>query len=155
MISNVWGGEPAAAITLPGDRRDDLVAASAEAVAAWFSRVVVYEDADKRGRAPGEMTEMITAALLRARPGITCAAADGPQSALRAAMSMAPGQPVLLTYEKLAMADNALNEVNARPWSAGTETAAAAPATRPGPFPPPDEPLRRADRPSQWNRGHR
>ena len=36
MISSVWGGQPAAAITLPGDRRDDLIAATAEAVAAWF-----------------------------------------------------------------------------------------------------------------------
>jgi cyanophycin synthetase len=182
MISNVWGGQPVAAITLPGDRRDDLIGASAEAVAAWFSRVVVYEDADKRGRAPGEMTDLITAALLRARPGITCATADSPISALRAAVSMAPGEPVLLTYEKLAMAREALDALGARPWPAGgqparggqAERAPAAAArgqacerggARPdaaagrardrAQLPPADGPLRRADRVSQWNRGHR
>jgi cyanophycin synthetase len=186
MISNVWGGEPVAAITLPGDRRDDLVTASAEAIAAWFSQVVVYEDADKRGRAPGEMTDMITATLVRARPGITCAAAGDPQSALRAAVSMAAGQPVLFTYEKLATARAALNAMGARPWPTGTEPVrrgpgngqpspaavatarglvceravvppAAARNRAPGhiPVPPPDGPLRRADRVSQWNRGHR
>src|SRR6266700_3156572 len=32
MISNVWGGQPVAAVTLPGDRRDDLVIETATAV---------------------------------------------------------------------------------------------------------------------------
>lgn len=184
MISNVWGGRPVAAITLPGDRRDDLIAASAEAVAAWFSRVVVYEDADKRGRGPGEMTDLITAALLRARPGITAATAGSPASALQAAVSMADGEPVLFTYDKLAMALEALAALGARPCPAGAEPArrgqaepesAASAASRgqaceravafPDPvrnraagrvqFPPSDGPLRRPDRLSQWNRGHR
>jgi cyanophycin synthetase len=184
MISNVWGGGPVAAITLPGDRRDDLIAASAEAIAAWFSQVVVYEDADKRGRAPGEMTDMIIGTLLRARPGITCAAADSPRSALRAALSMAAGQPVLFTYEKLAMAQEALNAIGARPWPAGTEPFRQGPGNgQPSPaatargqaceravlppatvrnravghprVPPPGGPLRGPDRLGQWNRGHR
>ena len=118
MISSVWGGEPAAAITLPGDRRNDLVAAAAEAVAEWFGRVVVYEDADKRGRAPGEMTEMIIAAMRRVRPGISVAAAADPRSALRAALAAAAGHPVLFLYEKLTMAAEALAEVGAVPWPA-------------------------------------
>ena len=120
MIADVWGGEPVAAITLPGDRRDDLIVATAEAVAAWFGRVVVYEDADRRGRAAGEMTELITAAMRRSRPQISCVAADGPRAALQAAVSMAQGNPVLFLYEKLAMASDALGAVGARPWPAGT-----------------------------------
>ncbi|MBE3010890.1 cyanophycin synthetase [Microbispora sp. NEAU-D428] len=128
MISDVWGGEPVAAITLPGDRRDDLVARSAEAVAAWFGRVVVYEDADKRGRRPGEMTGLITAAMRRARPGIGLATAEGPQAALRIAVTMAAGHPVLFVYEKLAMARQALEALNARPWPAGAVPPAPADA---------------------------
>jgi folylpolyglutamate synthase/dihydropteroate synthase len=132
MISEVWGGEPVAAITLPGDRRDDLTAHSAEAIAAWFGRVVIYEDADKRGRRPGEMTELITAAMRRARPGITLAAADGPQAALRTAVEMAAGHPVLFLYEKLAMAHEALASLNAHPWTADAvapaDTGAVTPA---------------------------
>jgi cyanophycin synthetase len=143
MISKVWGGEPTAAITLPGDRRDDLVIQTAEKVATWFSRVVVYEDADKRGRAPGEMREMITAAMCRVRPDLRCAAADGPEAALRAEVAMAAGDPpVLFLYEKLAAAREALSAVGAQPSPAMT------PLTGTGP-------LRGADRPSQWNRGHR
>ncbi|WP_214413289.1 cyanophycin synthetase [Sphaerisporangium fuscum] len=116
MINDVWGGEPVAVITLPGDRRDDLVARSAEAVATWFGRVVVYEDADKRGRRPGEMTGLITAAMRRTRPGIGLVTADGPQAALRVAVTMAAGHPVLFLYEKLAMARQALEALDARPW---------------------------------------
>jgi cyanophycin synthetase len=125
MIGDVWGGQPVAAITLPGDRRDDLIVAAAEAVAAWFGRVVVYEDADRRGRAAGEMTELITAAMRRVRPRISCVTADGPQAALRSALGTADGHPVLFLYEKLAMARDALGAVGARPWPAAAGASAA------------------------------
>jgi UDP-N-acetylmuramyl tripeptide synthase len=60
LVHDTWGGDPVAAITLPGDRRDDLVRQTAASVAAWFGRVVVYEDNDLRGRQPGEMTGLIS-----------------------------------------------------------------------------------------------
>jgi cyanophycin synthetase len=131
MVTDVWGGEPVAAITLPGDRRDDLVAATAEAIAAWFGRVVIYEDEDKRGRAAGEMTALITAAMRRARPGITVAGADGPRSALSTAVAMAAGSPVLFLYEKLATARDALDALGARPWPAGTAAGQFPPSATP------------------------
>jgi cyanophycin synthetase len=142
MISDVWGGEPAAAITLPGDRRDDLIINAAEAIASWFSRVVVYEDADKRGRVPGEMTGLIKAAMHRARPDITCAAADGPRSALRTAVAMAAGNPVLFLYEKFAMAADALSAIGAQPWPDAAR-AAAGRAARPQPANTPAAPTAR------------
>jgi cyanophycin synthetase len=128
MVSEVWGGDPVAAVTLPGDRRDDLITAAAGTIAAWFGRVVVYEDADKRGRAPGEMTALITAAMRRARPGITSAAAEGPEAALRAASGMAAGSPVLFLYEKLETARQALAAIGARPSPADTDPAGAWPS---------------------------
>jgi cyanophycin synthetase len=148
MISSVWGGRPAAAITLPGDRRDDLVAATAEAVAAWFGDVIVYEDHDQRGRKPGEMTDLITAALRRARPGIHCVAADGPEAALRAAVRIAAGHPVLFLHETFGMARQALAAVGAQPWPAGLLTAGADVADVTA-----TAPLGQAGWLSQWNRG--
>ncbi|HEX4094704.1 MAG TPA: Mur ligase family protein [Trebonia sp.] len=136
MVTDVWGGEPVAAITLPGDRRDDLVAATAEAIATWFGRVVIYEDEEKRGRAPGEMTGLVTAAMRRARPGITVARADGPRSALSAAVAMAAGGPVLFLYEKLAMAHDALAALGARPWPAETAPQLPPPTVPVPPAPP-------------------
>jgi cyanophycin synthetase len=116
MVASVWEGEPVAAITLPGDRRDDLVTESAEAVASWFGTVVVYEDEDKRGRAPGAMRELIAAAMRKIRPEVHVTFADGPADALRAAVDLAAGAPVLFLYEKLDPALAALEAVGATPW---------------------------------------
>ncbi|HEX4661341.1 MAG TPA: cyanophycin synthetase [Streptosporangiaceae bacterium] len=131
MISNVWGGRPTAAVTLPGDRRDDLIIRSAEAIAAWFGRVIVYEDTDKRGRAPGEMTDIIICAMRRVRPDIACGVTHGPREALRSAVAIADGQPVLFLYEKLAMARYALDAIGARPWPAEAPTGSAGIPARP------------------------
>jgi cyanophycin synthetase len=116
MVASVWAGEPVAAITLPGDRRDDLVTESAEAVASWFGTVVVYEDEDRRGRAPGEMRELIAAAMRKIRPEVHITFADGPAGALRAAVELAAGGPVLFLYEKLDPALAALESLGATPW---------------------------------------
>jgi len=116
FITDVFGGEPVAAVTLPGDRRDDLLAQSAEAIAARFGAVVLYEDSDKRGRAQGEMHALIGSALRQARPGIRCEDAENPADALRAALEIADGNPVLFLYEKLGLAYDALTAAGAVPW---------------------------------------
>jgi cyanophycin synthetase len=116
MVASVWGGEPVAAITLPGDRRDDLIAESAAAIATWFAKIVIYEDSDLRGRADGEMRALVTSAVKAARPDATIRHADGPQEALRCAVALAAGAPVLFLYEKLAAAWSALDRIGATPW---------------------------------------
>jgi len=116
MVAAVWSGEPVAAITLPGDRRDDLVTESAEAIATWFGTVIVYEDDDLRGRAPGQMRELIAAAMRAIRPAVHITFADGPADALRAAVALAAGAPVLFLYEKLEPALAALDALGATPW---------------------------------------
>jgi cyanophycin synthetase len=116
MVASVWEGEPVAAITLPGDRRDDLITESAEAIASWFGTVVIYEDEDRRGREPGEMRELIATAMRKIRPEVHVSFADGPSEALRAAVELAAGAPVLFLYEKLDPALEALEALGATPW---------------------------------------
>jgi cyanophycin synthetase len=116
FLREVFGTAPVAAVTLPGDRQDDLLVQAARAVAAWFGPVVIYEDSDKRGRETGAMITLIDAALRAARPGITVQHAENPADALRAALRLAGGGPVLFVYEKLALARDALAAVGAEPW---------------------------------------
>jgi cyanophycin synthetase len=116
FVAEAWAGEPAAAVTLPGDRRDDLLAQTAGAIATWFGKVALYEDSDKRGREAGEMLELVGSALRSARPGIVCRHTENPADALRVALELADGGPVLFLYEQLAMARDALAAVGAQPW---------------------------------------
>ncbi|WP_433080908.1 cyanophycin synthetase [Dactylosporangium sp. CA-052675] len=103
LVERVWGCERAvAAITLPGDRRDDLLRESATVVGSRFGRVVLYEDADRRGRAPGEVPGIVRDELLRAAPETACVEVRTVDEAVPAALAMArPGDVVLLLYEKI------------------------------------------------------
>ena len=131
LLRDAWQGDPVAAITLPGDRRDDLVAETAATAAAWFSRVVVYEDSDLRGRRPGEMTGLISAAMRRHRPDVTIMPAAGPEQALRSALSLAaPGDQVLFVYEKLAPVHALLASLGATPWPGEDAAGGRLPASR-------------------------
>jgi cyanophycin synthetase len=116
LVTSTWPGQPTAVVTLPGDRRDDLTAESAQAIAACFGTAVIYEDEDLRGRVPGEMRELIASAMRKARPAITIRHADGPAEALRTAMSINDGGPVLFIYEKHAAAQAALDTIGAAAW---------------------------------------
>ncbi|MBO0833801.1 MAG: hypothetical protein J2P29_17710, partial [Actinobacteria bacterium] len=49
-------------------------------------------------------------------PGIIVQHAENPSDALRAALRLAGGEPVLFLYEKLALARDALVAVGAQPW---------------------------------------
>ncbi|WP_426508196.1 cyanophycin synthetase [Dactylosporangium sp. McL0621] len=103
LVERVWGCERAvAAVTLPGDRRDDLLRESAAAVGARFGRVVLYEDGDRRGRAPGEVPGIVREELARVAPEAACVEVRTIDEAVPAALALArPGDVVLLLYEKI------------------------------------------------------
>ncbi|MFI5913554.1 cyanophycin synthetase [Dactylosporangium sp. NPDC051541] len=103
LVERVWGYDRAvAAITLPGDRRDDLLRESATVVGARFTRVVLYEDADRRGRTPGEVRGIVHDELLAVAPQTRCVRVDTIEEAIPAALAMTrPGDVLLLLYEKI------------------------------------------------------
>jgi hypothetical protein len=59
---------------------------------------------------------LIDGVLRAAQPDITIQHAENPADALRAALRLAGGRPVLFLYEKLALARDALAAVGAEPW---------------------------------------
>ncbi|EME62107.1 cyanophycin synthetase [Amycolatopsis decaplanina] len=117
LVQQLWHRAAVAVITLPGDRCDDLVVESAHAVAQVFDRVVVYEDEDLRGRERGEMTKLIIASLCEVRPDIWCVPAVDLEDAFTTACVLdAPGDPILLLYEKLPPVLALLDRLGATPW---------------------------------------
>ena len=103
-LHRLWGPERCvAAVTLPGDRRDDLLAASAQVLADGLTRVVLYEDTDPRGRAPGEVSTLVEREMRARRPQLTAVRAVGFRSAVAEALGLAaPGEVVLVIYESWA-----------------------------------------------------
>ncbi|GAA1592145.1 cyanophycin synthetase [Actinoplanes couchii] len=100
-LHRLWGPERCvAAVTLPGDRRDDLLAASAQVLADGLTRVVLYEDEESRGRAPGEVAALVEREMRARRPRLTAVSADGFRAAVTGALDLAaPGEVVLVIYE--------------------------------------------------------
>ncbi|GAA1804350.1 cyanophycin synthetase [Actinomadura chokoriensis] len=116
FVERRWGAGGVAAVTLPGDRSDELVGETARALAATFGRVVVYEDEDLRGRRSGEMTRLIVQGLREGRPEASHHPAGDLKGALTSALDLAaPGEPVLLLYEKLQPVTELLETLGAEP----------------------------------------
>ncbi|HWS36165.1 MAG TPA: cyanophycin synthetase [Actinoplanes sp.] len=127
-LHRVWGPERCvAAVTLPGDRRDDLLAASAQVLADGLTRVVLYEDEDRRGRARGEVAGLVEREMRARRPRLTAVCADGFRAAVTGALDLAaPGEVVLVIYESWGPLRSFLAGMGAVP--AGTTPVAALPA---------------------------
>jgi len=68
-----WPGPSIGVVGAPGDRRDEDLVALGELCSDIFDQVVVKEDVDRRGRAPGEVANLIVKGIHQA------AAASGQQ----------------------------------------------------------------------------
>jgi cyanophycin synthetase len=103
-----------AVVTLPGDRRDDLLAACAQVVADGVGRAVLYDDEDPRGRQPGEVSALVEREMRARRPKLRSVRAGGYREAVVEAVAMAqPGDVVLVLYERLAPVMDLLGELGA------------------------------------------
>jgi cyanophycin synthetase len=117
LTRSLWG-RGVAAVTLPGDRCDELVTQTAREIARSFDRVVVYEDEDLRGRRTGEMTRLIATGLTETRPDIRIHTAGDLKDAVGIALGLTtPGEPLLLLYEKLQPVADLLQTLGASPVS--------------------------------------
>ncbi|MEV4518068.1 cyanophycin synthetase [Dactylosporangium sp. NPDC049525] len=116
LVDRLWGVSRAVAVvTLPGDRRDDLLRESAREIGARFDRVVLYEDSDRRGRSPGEVPALLHEELLATSPSTNCTVVRTVDEAVPAALAMArPGDVVLLLYEKIEPVLSLLHTLGAR-----------------------------------------
>ncbi|BAL91486.1 hypothetical protein AMIS_62660 [Actinoplanes missouriensis 431] len=135
-LHRLWGAERCvAAVTLPGDRREDLLAASAQVLADGLTRVVLYEDEDPRGRRPGEVVDLVEREMRARRPQLRAVRADGCRDAITKALGLAaPGEVVLVIYEKWAATRAFLAGLGAVP-AAGAPVLKLPSAAAPGAVP--------------------
>lgn len=106
------GGRVIGVVGVPGDRTDEAVIRSGEVAGQRLDVVVIKEDQDLRGRAPGEVAELLKqgAALGGQEPADISVILDE-AAAIKAAIGMAlPGDVVIIFYEKYESALAAARE---------------------------------------------
>jgi cyanophycin synthetase len=82
------------AFTLPGDRREDDLRATTEATLGFADAVVVYDTHERRGRAPGEVPELLKSYL---PDGVLAGQAPDQRGAITAAWQLVqPGDRLVL-----------------------------------------------------------
>jgi cyanophycin synthetase len=97
---------------LPGDRRNEDLAATAATAARFSSHMVIREDADRRGRQPGEVAAILEQAVLEAgiaRQHVETVLDEG--DAVRKAVREAPpGSLVVVLYERYRVVKEACEQ---------------------------------------------
>jgi cyanophycin synthetase len=117
MMSAWHSVETIGVISLPGDRADSLLHEAARVAACGFQRLIIREDEDKRGRAPGEVAGQLCQVVKRQYPGLDPTVIIDEGEAYRHALRLAsPGKVIVLFYDDYNLVQAALAE-------AGAETA--------------------------------
>lgn len=103
-------------IGVPGDRDNAVIIEAARAAARGFHRLIVKEDHDLRGRAPGEVSTLLCDTVREVSPATECEVVLDEVEALRRAVGeMIKGEVIVLFYEKLKPIQQVLEEFSAQP----------------------------------------
>jgi len=116
MASNWRDRRVTGIIGVPGDRDDTVIAHAARVAAKGFNRLIVKEDRDLRGRAPGEVSGLLRDTVREVSPAIECEVVLDEVEALRQAVGqMMKGEVIVVFYEKLKPIQRVLEEFAAQP----------------------------------------
>lgn len=106
-------------IGVPGDRDNTVIEHAARVAAKGFRRLIVKEDRDLRGRAPGEVSGLLCDIVREVSPAVECQVVTDECEALRRAVSeMIKGEVIVMFYEKLRPIERLLREFSAHPVAA-------------------------------------
>lgn len=103
-LRRIHPGPLTAVAGMPGDRRDADLIGAGKVLGRSVRKLIIKEDADRRGRSPGEAAALIQAGALAAglhKEQITLIMAET-KAVTQALREAAPGEMVVIFYEKLA-----------------------------------------------------
>jgi cyanophycin synthetase len=113
-----YGYRVTGVIGAPGDRSDELIEEVGRIAAHGFNRVVIKEDDDKRGRAPGEVAQILLRAIKGEAPERDCHVVLSEREAVeREIQRIGNGDIVLVFYDQLEQVKEALAAAGAVPAS--------------------------------------
>ncbi|MCO5167008.1 MAG: cyanophycin synthetase [Planctomycetes bacterium] len=115
MVSRWEVARAACVASAPGDRADWLIEECGRVLGRAFSRVIVREDEDRRGRPSGVVARLLREGVQRAAPGRECQVLLEEQAAVEQALRDArPGDLVVVFYERLELVQDVLRARGAR-----------------------------------------
>lgn len=148
MVSQWEGRHVTGIVGVPGDRDDTIIEEAGRIAALGFQRLVIKEDADTRGRKPGEVARLLCEAAASAAPERECLIIlDDTEALLHELRRLRSGDVVVMFYDRLEPLLRVLEGFGARPTTAiqGLETrprALAASAAQPSAAPGEEKPRR-------------
>jgi cyanophycin synthetase len=115
-MTSLWKGKSITAIvSFPGDRRDDVIEAAGRIAAAGFDRIIVKGDVNLRGRASGEVAEILWGLALEAGKSECKIVLDAAAAFEEAVIEIKENEVVVFFYEKLPPALATLEKYGAVP----------------------------------------
>jgi cyanophycin synthetase len=105
-------------IGVPGDRDNSVIEQAGRVAARGFHRVIIKEDRDLRGRAPGEVAKLLCETINDESPETECRIVLDEVEALRSEIEgMRNGQVVVVFYDQMEPITRLLAEFGATPIS--------------------------------------
>jgi cyanophycin synthetase len=103
MAANWQGLSVTGIVGVPGDRDDEVVKTAARIAARGFSRLLIKEDADLRGRQKGEVAQLVYETVNRESPDRRCEIVLDEVKAFAGALgALRENEIVVIFYDKLA-----------------------------------------------------
>jgi cyanophycin synthetase len=116
MLSRYQNHRKTAVFGLPGDRETDLIAESGEVVGRYFDRVVLRDDLDLRGRAPGEVPGLLEKVLAATHAEVETLIRLDEKEALDTALADASAKDIIVVfYDTLSFVKKVLLEYDPQP----------------------------------------
>jgi cyanophycin synthetase len=116
-MTRAWNyGETIGVVSLPGDRSDALLEQASRVAGCGFDRLIIREDADSRGRAPGEVAQRFYETVHAMHPALDPVVILDEFQAYQHALRLArPGTVVTLFFDDYEIVQHALQEAGAVP----------------------------------------
>lgn len=96
---------------VPGDRSDDMICLSGTAAAECFSKIIIREDDDLRGRTSGEVAALLKGTVYSQNPQIPARIIlDNRESLETAIFEMEENEIVVYLYEDIKLAESIIRE---------------------------------------------
>ena len=102
MLDKLEGYKKTAVVAMPGDRRSNLMEEAADILIKHYENFIIKEDADRRGRAKGEVPAILEKKILRNKPTVPVRVIPNEAEAVRFALGqMQEKEIVIIFYERL------------------------------------------------------